>query len=106
MIIAIIIPNIAGKFSRVQIFTKLLESRSEFFTDIRVSMPENHPTHQQALHVKYRFVGVYPSFDFRVNCSALEKRENLHCTKISRKLMSAKAKVACLPVHIIIMISA
>ncbi len=48
--------------------------------NIRVSMPRKpHPP--QALHVKYRCVGV---FNFRVYCSALEKRENLHHTKISR----------------------
>ncbi len=32
----------------------------------------------------YWCVGVYPSFNFSVNCSALEKCEILHLTKISR----------------------
>ncbi len=35
-----------------------------------------HPP--QALYVKYRCVGVSPSFNVCVDCSALEKRENLH----------------------------
>ncbi len=43
-------------------------------------MPGNY-THQEH---KYRCVGVYPSFNFRNNCSTLEKREILHLTKISR----------------------
>ncbi len=43
-------------------------------SNIRGSVPGNH-THQLALHVKYRCVGVYPGFNFRVHYSALEKRE-------------------------------
>ena len=39
-------------------------------------MPRNY-TPPQALHMKYRYVGVSPSFfNFRVDSSALEKREN------------------------------
>ncbi len=59
----------SGKFSRVQIFAIWLpEPSAEIFvgSNIRVSMP------------------VYPSFNFRVNYSALEKREILHLKKISR----------------------
>ena len=42
--------------------------------NILVSMPRNH-THHKLLHVKYRCVGV---FNFRLDCSALKKRKNLH----------------------------
>ena len=42
----------------------------------RLNARKQHPP--RALHVKYRCVGVYPSFNFRVRCSTLEKRGFAH----------------------------
>ena len=58
------------------------EPSAEMFvgSNIRGSVLGNY-THQ---NVKYRCVGVYPGFNFRVHYSALKKREILHPTKISR----------------------
>ena len=57
----------SGKFSRN-------DSRSLQKKFSRFNAKKPHPP--QALHVKYRCVGVSPSFNFRVDCSALKKREN------------------------------
>ena len=57
------------KFSQVQ-----TSEPSVVGSNIRVSMP---PTNSEIW-----CVGVYPSFNFRVDWSALEKRELLHPTKI------------------------
>ncbi len=56
---------------------------------IRVSMPRNHT--YKALHVKYRCVGVSPSANFRVDCSALEKRENFPLYAIVRSFRGARS---------------
>ncbi len=41
--------------------------------NIHVSMPRNHTHHILCTCNIYRCVGVSPSFNFRVDCSALEK---------------------------------
>ena len=56
------------------IFAEWLKPSEEIFAVVIFAFPCQETTPHQALHAKYRCVGVSPSFNFRVDCSALEKR--------------------------------
>ncbi len=68
----------SGEFSRVHISAKWLERppSDEIFA---FQCQETTPTTSFACEIPVR--GSFPIFNFRVDCSALEKRKNLHHTK-------------------------
>ena len=59
------------------------EASKEIFAVVNshFEMPRNHTHHKACM--KYWYVGVSPSFNFHVDCSVLEKCENLYQVKIS-----------------------
>ncbi len=60
------------------------EPSEEIFAVVIFAFQCQETTPTTRLAGKYRCMGVSPSFNIRVDCSALEKRKNLHHAKISR----------------------